>query len=378
MKCLAVNKLHSTRHMAYYDVYIIHKGQKTIKISSAYTNARFDEKNHFIDGAPIRDVFLREHCKQEWVRETVISPGFDGILRFEIPLDSQVYNNTGLMVEFEANDEPLQVALILLNNIYSKPKVLLPCGVTTSTQAGNIFSDNMIGPNHIQISCPQVLCKRSVSHLHEVGSSTYLIVHNISSNNNKPETRMHTAKSVYYEGEPVSITYENLISHLDTNIAGVEILMYKPGDIPGITRSVDWTSLKYLDKDLGTSNTITFPVDGERNVDIYTEGEYIFRLMYKYRDLCEPVTVNVVKDISTTCMKINPPSPGSFCIYQVDRNVESISLSENNSSQYLVVAFKCANSIMELLLNTSFKAQTDNYANRYIYETMSIYSQLAY
>lgn len=262
----------------------------------------------------------------------------------------------------------MTINFVLLNNTRSKPKVLLPYG--TLINSAGCKHDNavcspsfdIIAPNIIDIQAnkPYTISDKDQSH-------TFFLAQNISNDtNNKQECILHTGKPIYTEDEVISVSYANLYGNYDTNLNTVEILIYRPGDVPGFTRSFDWLDIKYLDKNLGTSNTIYFPRDGERNVEKFTEGEYTIRLMYKYKDICPPAKIKVIKPDKNNDMYITAPPPGSFRIYKLTNDTDRIYLNTDDNNKCLAIAFGCNNKLMDLLVDFSFLSNTDRSIIEYI------------
>lgn len=360
MKSFYIKKVHSTRHMDYYDIYLKHSGQSNLHIESVYTNVKFDDQNRFLSGSSITNIFTCElNATNQWVNTKVIAPGFNGVLRLEIPNDSQISNNFGFLINFEDNKESnITIHLILLNNKLSKPKVLLPYGATCINSKKSLISSDSISSLSLDIISPYFLNTETLKPVQYNNSSRYLLVQNISENKDKKDCMLFTSKPIYSEGESINISFANIPQQLDTNISPMEILMYRPDDVPGITRSVDWVAIKFLDRNLGPTNAISFPVDGERNVVTYPEGEYIIRLMYKYSDLCPPVKIKVTKPEKITSLLISPPPPGAYCIYKICNNINKISPYKFNNN-YLTIAFTANNQLMDLLVETLFLSNID-------------------
>ncbi len=335
--------------MDYYDIFINHTCDD-LCIKSAYTNVKFDEQNRFVSGNAINNIYEYEK----------VSP-VQSIIRLEIPTESQINNNSGFYMEFGDNIE--SIYMVLVNNTFSKPKVLLPYGTLIKS------SINEVSTPSFDVSSPYFLNtsdKKPFRPLHN-DQCNYLLVQNTSvETDNNQDCILYTNKTIYSEGEVISVSYANLYSNFDTNVAGIEILIYRPNDVPGFTPSVDWMAVKYLDKNLGTSNTVYFPRDGERNVTIFTEGEYIIRMMYRYKDLCPPVMIKIKKPDKGEELSVSAPPTGSFRIYKLDKHINRISFDGTDSHKYLTIVFACDNRLTDLLVDSSFFVSTDRCIVEYI------------
>lgn len=116
---------------------------------------------------------------------------------------------------------------------------------------------------------------------------------------NAPQPRVTVSKSVYVVGEVIKVNYQDISKAHDEGL-GLEIRIYKKGDVPGVNTSQEYVILYNASKgiDLLKSGTLSFPGDGAREKTEFEEGVYVVMLIHGNTPICE-VSFSVMKNPQT-------------------------------------------------------------------------------
>ena len=325
--------VHNTINVQYYDIFFTCTAEQATDVRIYAYTLFGGEHDKEIQGISMRGSI-----------DTVQLP-FSGFVRFEIPQEARLSENSGLCVEISSDRAVVfTVGDVLLNSDSGKPQILFTNREQDSCAAFNIDQVSLVPVNYSEKNNTLSFA------VDTAGDDDYYLIYNSSGETemfDETACRLFVPKTNYCLDEPIIFTYQNIYLKYDADIYMVEVLMYLDGDKPGVMPSRDYVTLLYQARNRGLNGALCTPNDGARGYYTRIPGEYTLHLMQKYEDLCPCQAFTISAAHRKDELKV--PFPGTLYYIKANRMPKVVEMEGINPKHITVIRFTSHSPMTEVL-----------------------------